>query len=153
MFANSMLDTSWAQRSRRGWMTLTSLGLQALAAASLLLLPLIGTSALPRLRPLSPPVSLAPPSGPPPTPSHPQSSAVSASKMWGNVRLAPQRIPIGVHNVVDDPAPPPLGASGWYVPGSTGSGDPMRFSTRSAPERNQHYLLHRRQLTWYDYRV
>lgn len=123
MFADSMLETSWAQRWRRGGMTLTSLGLQALAAAFLLLLPLIANSALPRLRPLSPPVSLAPPSGPPP-PSHPQSSAVSASKMWGNVRLAPQRIPIGVQNVVEDPAPPQLGASGSYVPGSTGSGDP-----------------------------
>jgi periplasmic protein TonB len=105
-------------------MTLTSLGLQALAAAVLLLLPLIATSALPRLRPLSPPVSLAPPSGPPPPPSHPQSSAVTPSKMLGNVLLAPQRIPIGVQNVVDDPAPPQLGASGSYVPGSTGSGDP-----------------------------
>jgi hypothetical protein len=57
MFADGMLETSWAQRSRRGWMTLTSLGLQALAAAFLLLLPLIGTTALPPLRPLSPPVS------------------------------------------------------------------------------------------------
>src|SRR6267378_4237385 len=124
MFADGMLETSWAQRSRRGWMTLTSLGLQALAAAFLLLLPLLGTTALPPLRPLSPPVSLAPPPGPPPTPSHPQSSAVSPREMLGNALLAPQRIPIGVHNVVDDPAPPPLGASGWYVPGSTGSGDP-----------------------------
>jgi periplasmic protein TonB len=123
MFADSMLETSWAQRSRRGCMTLTSLGLQALAAAFLLLLPLIGTTALPQLRPLSPPVSLAPPPGPPPTPSHPQSTAISPSKMSGNVLLAPRRIPIGVQNVVDDAAPPPLGASGLYAPGSTGSGD------------------------------
>ena len=124
MFADGMLETSWAQRSRRGWMTLTSLGLQALAAASLLLLPLIATTALPPLRPLSPAVSLAPPPGPPPTPSHPQSTAISASKMLGNVLLAPGRIPIGAQNVVDDPAPPQLDASGPYVPGSTGSGDP-----------------------------
>jgi protein TonB len=124
MFADSMLETSWGQRSRRGWMTLTSLGLQALAAAFLLLLPLIATTALPQLRPLSPPVSLAPPPGPPPTASHPQSGAASPRKMLGNVLLAPRRIPIGVQNVVDDPAPPQLGASGPYVPGSTGSGDP-----------------------------
>lgn len=124
MFADSMLETSWGQRSRRGWMTLTSLGLQALAAAFLLLLPLIGTTALPQLRPLSPPVSLAPSPGLPSMPSHPQSTAVSPSKMLGNLLLAPRRIPIGVQNVVDDTAPPQLGVSGPYVPGSTGSGDP-----------------------------
>src|ERR1700680_3833346 len=123
MFADSMLETSWGQRSRRGWMTLTSLGLQSLAAAFLLLLPLIATTGLPQLRPLSPPVSLAPPPGPPPTPSHPQSTAISPSKMLGNVLLAPRRIPIGVQNVVDDAAPPQLGASGPYAPGSTGSVD------------------------------
>jgi hypothetical protein len=123
MFADSMLETSWAQRSRRGWMTLTSLGLQALAAAFLLLLPLIGTTELPQLRPLSPPVSLAPPPGPDPTPSHLQSTAISPGKMLGNVLLAPRRIPSGVQNVADDAAPPQLGASGPYVPGSTGSGD------------------------------
>jgi protein TonB len=44
--------------------------------------------------------------------------------MWGNVLLAPRRIPVGVRNVVDDAAPPQLGAGGPYVPGSTGSGDP-----------------------------
>jgi protein TonB len=122
MFADSMLETAWAQRSRRGWMTLTSLGLQALAAAFLLLLPLIGTTELPQLRPLSPPVSLAPAPGPHPTPSHLQSTAISPGKMLGNVLLAPRRIPIGVQNVADDAAPPQLGASGPYVPGST-SGD------------------------------
>ena len=124
MFADSMLETSWAQRSRRGWMTLTSLGVQALAALFLLLLSMIGTTALPPLRPLSPPVSLAPPPGPPPPPSHPQSTAISRSKMLGNVTLAPRRIPIRAQNVVDDPTPPQLGASGPYAPGSTGSGDP-----------------------------
>ncbi len=59
MFADRLLEIVWAQGSRRGWMTLTSLGLQALAAAFLLLLPLMGTTALPQLRPLSPPVSVA----------------------------------------------------------------------------------------------
>src|ERR1700732_2322874 len=115
MFADSMLEPSWAHRPGGGWMTLTSLGLQTLAAAFLLLLPLIGTTALPQLRPLSPPVSLAPPPGPTPAPSHPQSTAISPRKMSGNVLLAPRRIPIGVQNVVDDAAPPPLSASGPYA--------------------------------------
>src|SRR6266851_528360 len=123
MFADRMLEPSWAQRWRRGGMTLTSLGVQATAAVFLLLLPLIPRSGLPQLRPLSPPVSLAPPPGLPPRPSHPQSTAVSPRKMLGNVLLAPRRIPVGVQNVVDDAAPPQLGASDPYVPGGTGSGD------------------------------
>ena len=127
MFADSLLETSWAQRSRRGWTTLSSLGLQALAAAFLLLLPLIPTTTFPQLRPLSPPVSLAPPPGPLPTSSHPQSTATSQSDMLGKVLLAPRRIPIGVRNVVDDTAAPQLGAGGPYVPGSTGSGDPNQM--------------------------
>jgi len=36
MFADSMLETSWAQRSRRSWMTLTSFGLQVLVVGLLL---------------------------------------------------------------------------------------------------------------------
>ena len=70
MFADRLLEAVWAQGSWRGWMTLTSSGLQAPAAAFLLLLPLMGTTALPQLRPLSPPVSVAPPPGPHPSPSH-----------------------------------------------------------------------------------
>jgi protein TonB len=124
MFADSMLEISWTQRLRRGWMTLTSFGLQALAAAILLLLPLIGTTALPQLRPLSPPVSLAPPPGPPPAPSHPRSTAIPQSNMLGNMLLAPRHIPTVVQNIADDVALPQLGTSGPYVPGSTGTGDP-----------------------------
>ena len=128
MFADSILETSWARPWRRGWMTLASLGLEALAAAFLLLLPLIPTTALPRLRPLSPPLSLAPAPGPPPTPSHPLSRAISQSNMWGSLLLAPRRIPIGIQNVADDLAPPQLGAGSPYVPGSTGSGDPNEIN-------------------------
>lgn len=124
MFADSMLETSWAQRSRRGWMTLTSFGLQAVAAGVLLLLPLIGTTALPQLRPLSPPVSLAPPPGPPPTPSHPPSTAISQSNMLGNVLLAPRHIPISIQDVVEDVPPPQFGPSGPYAQSGTGTGDP-----------------------------
>lgn len=49
MFADSLLDTGWHDRSRRGWSTLGSFAIQAVAVASLLLIPLIYTSHLPRL--------------------------------------------------------------------------------------------------------
>ena len=38
MFADGKLETSWAQRTRRSWTTLTSFGLQAVVIVCLLLL-------------------------------------------------------------------------------------------------------------------
>ena len=43
MFTASLLDSPWPNRSRRGWSTLASFAVQALAVGSLLLLPLIYT--------------------------------------------------------------------------------------------------------------
>ena len=57
MFADSMLETSWAQRTRRSWTTLTSFGLQALVIGLLLLLPLWKTVGLPSARVVSTPIS------------------------------------------------------------------------------------------------
>ena len=47
MFADSLLETSWAERGRRSWMTLTSFGLQAVIVGLLLLIPLLTTVGLP----------------------------------------------------------------------------------------------------------
>ena len=43
MFADSMLETSWAQRGRRSWTTLTSFGVQAVAIGVLLMIPILQT--------------------------------------------------------------------------------------------------------------
>src|ERR1022692_2036803 len=65
MFERSMfsdtLDSSWAERSRRGWTTLTSFGLQALVTSVLLLLPLLRPMGLPSFHQLSTPISLGQP--------------------------------------------------------------------------------------------
>jgi len=53
MFADSLLDTPWTARSRRGWTTLASFALQAAAAGVLLLLPLLYTQGLPQLQLMS----------------------------------------------------------------------------------------------------
>jgi len=58
MFTDSMLDVSWAQRSRRSLMTLTSFGLQAVVLSLLLLIPLLKTIVLPEVRTVSTPLSL-----------------------------------------------------------------------------------------------
>jgi hypothetical protein len=65
MFADSLLDTSWTDRSRRGWTTLVSFALQAAAAGALLLLPLLYTQALPQLQLMSALVAPTPPPAPP----------------------------------------------------------------------------------------
>ena len=49
MFADSFCDSGWSNRSHRGWTTLVSFALQALAVGCLLLLPLLYTQGLPRL--------------------------------------------------------------------------------------------------------
>src|SRR5271165_3842035 len=58
MFADSMLETSWAQRARRSWTTMTSFGLQAVIIGLLLLLPVLQTVGLPKARTVSTPISL-----------------------------------------------------------------------------------------------
>src|SRR4029077_8416506 len=60
------LDSSWDERSRRGLMTLTSFGLQALAVVVLLVLPLIRPQGLSSFRQLSTPISWGQPLGSPP---------------------------------------------------------------------------------------
>ena len=47
IFADSLLEMSWAQRTRRSWTTLTSFGLEILGIAVLLLLPVLKTVGLP----------------------------------------------------------------------------------------------------------
>ena len=151
MFADSMLETSWAQRWRRGGMTLTSLGVQATAAAFLLLLPLIPRSGLPQLRPLSPPVSLASPPGLPPPCLYIHSPPQSLpAKCWETC--------YSLHGVFQSVSrmssmTPQLGASDPYVPGGTGSGDTNEILNSIASGAKPAPPPPRRQLTWYDYRV
>lgn len=58
MFADCMLEASWAHRSRRSWTTLSSFGFQAVAIAVLLLLPILRNVVLPAARTVSTPVTL-----------------------------------------------------------------------------------------------
>jgi len=56
MFADSLLEVSWSQRSRRSWTTLTSFGLQTLVIGTLLILPLWKTVVVPVARMVSTPI-------------------------------------------------------------------------------------------------
>jgi protein TonB len=122
MFADSILETSWAQLSRRNWMTLTSFGLQAVVIGVLLLLPLIKPVALPFLRPLQTPVSLATAPAAPPVEPRTRSAAIPQSNLRSNVLMEPSRIPTVIANLAEDPGPPPVGISGAYIPGAPNAG-------------------------------
>jgi protein TonB len=124
MFADSMLDTSWAQRIRDSWTTLTSFGLQALVIGLLLLLPVLKTVGLPSARTVSTPISLGR-RAPMPLTGAPRVAAPStAQHNFANPRLvAPGHVPPLIAVVADDPSTEPPGGS--ETGGSElGNGDP-----------------------------
>jgi periplasmic protein TonB len=93
MFADSLLETSWAQRGRRSWTTLTSFGLQAVAIGLLLIIPILQTVGLPLARTVSTPISMGRPStAPPHSTEHFRSSAVQIVPYDGRLRF-PGHIP------------------------------------------------------------
>lgn len=117
MFAESLLDTSWADRSRRGWTTMASFGFLAFAVAVLMALPLLYTEALPQLQVMS---SLVVPAGrSEPAPVHQNSaSRPSTGPASNNFIHVPSQIPRGIHPETgpesgsgEIPGPPAIGSS------------------------------------------
>jgi protein TonB len=125
MFEQSLfshtLDSSWAERSRRGWTTLSSFGLQALVTAALLILPLLRPMGLPSFHQLSTPISLGQPMGGPP--ARPHSGSNHAPTNPTQIIFRPQSPPaIGRPTPLEE-GPPQIDGSDPYVP-SAGGGDP-----------------------------
>jgi periplasmic protein TonB len=110
MFADT-LHTSWLERSRRRWTTLTSFGLQALVIDLLLVLPLLRPAGLPTFRQLTVPISLGQPLAEPPAPAHSGVTAVAPSTLAVIFLRQPRTIPRGVPPT-DDDGPPKIG---WPV--------------------------------------
>jgi protein TonB len=123
MFADSLLESSWAQRSRRSWTTLSSFGLQTVITGILLLIPLLRPVALPFLKPLTTPVMLAPPPGLPPAQALPHTTIQTQSNMINNLIVAPRTIPSHILTVDETAPPPQIFTNGTGVPGGTGPGD------------------------------
>ncbi|HXM23805.1 MAG TPA: energy transducer TonB [Terriglobales bacterium] len=121
MFADSLLDTPWADRSRRGWTTLVSFALQAAAAGGLLLLPLFYTQGLPQFQLMAALVAPAPPPAPPaPGPLRNEHQTTSNVSSEGKM-IAPRSVPREILQVDEPNAPPPVDIGGLSVPGSTGN--------------------------------
>jgi protein TonB len=117
MFQDSFCDSSWADRSHRGWTTLASLAGQGVVLGSLLVLPLYYTAGLPRPQGMA--TLVAPAHGS----ALPQPAARPRSLSSGWVRLSldrrlrtPGRIP-GTTAPGEEVAPPRIGA------GLLGAGD------------------------------
>jgi protein TonB len=127
MFAESMLETSWAQRSRRSWTTVTSFGLQAVVVGVMIAIPLLTTVGVPLARVVSTPLMLGRRDpGPAPTTEHARSSGVQIISYAGRL-MAPGRIPSRVDRSGDTlPSGPDLGPT---IPGAVGPalGPPSGF--------------------------
>jgi len=137
MFADSMLETSWAHRSRRGWTTLTSFGVQAVLIALLMLIPILTTVGLPTARTVSTPISMGSRDpGPLQTTHRAHSAAVEIVPFTGRI-VAPGRVPKWIAKGDDSPAPGPAlfgNDIGSGLPIGSGPGLPLPFpGTRPLP--------------------
>jgi periplasmic protein TonB len=100
MFAESMLETSWAQRGQRSWTTFTSFAVQVVAVGIVLSIPLIQGVGIPLARTVSTPVTLGrytpglPPSA---DPAHaaPRPHTVQIIPYSGPL-MQPRNIPTGI---------------------------------------------------------
>ena len=118
----STLESTWDRSARRGWSTLASFGLQAMAVSLLLLVPLIWVQGPPKLVWFDPSRVLVPPSAPAPPspPNSPRRHATTSTNVAGEHLMPPPSIPnqiamLDEHQVA---AAPNLDGT----PGGTGTG-------------------------------
>ena len=121
MFADSLLDSPWADRSRRGWTTLASFALQAAAAGVLLLLPLLYTQGLPQLQLMAALVVPTPPPAPPPTHSVRNARQTTSNVASDGRVIAPRSVPREILHVNESDVSPPVELGGLGVTGGTGN--------------------------------
>jgi protein TonB len=122
MFADSFCDSGWANRPHRGWTTLASFGVQALAVGGLLVLPLLYTQGLPQLKFLEHGLAApAPPPGLPAPAEHVRHQASAASNLSSEGRMiTPPSVPREIAQLTETTAPAPVDASSLSVWGGTG---------------------------------
>ena len=107
MFAESMLETSWAQHSRRSWTTATSFGLQAIVIAVLLTIPVLTTVGVPLARTVSTPITMGRRDpGPAPVTGRAHHPAIPIVPIQGAI-MAPRRVPNGIDRSADAPSSGP----------------------------------------------
>jgi protein TonB len=123
MFAESMLETSWAQRTQRSWTTLTSFALQGSVLAGVLMISLMTTVGLPESRVLQPPISWGAPPPPLRNIAREHTTHLLQSNLSDNILIAPRSIPHQIR-MIDEIEPPPQVSynATQGVDGGTGNG-------------------------------
>ena len=132
MFA-ATVESSWAERARRGGTILSSFGLQALLTSLLLILPLLRQVGMPSFHPLSTPISLGQPAEEPAVKAHagPNFSSRRPAEFFFH---RPSPLPTGRLGPIDASAP--IGPDvGPYIPtrGTDQHGLPGLFSSGTQP--------------------
>jgi protein TonB len=122
MFADSFCDSGWSNRSHRGWTTLISFVVQALAVGCLLLLPLLYTQGLPRLALLAP-LLVPAPAPAVPTAQHANPPSIAQSNTVGIRLFSPTQIPQSI-NLLTETTPPLPMVDTTAIGVSHGTGDP-----------------------------
>jgi periplasmic protein TonB len=121
MFEDSLIESGGKLKTKRGWTSLLSFGIQIGIIVVMILIPLIFTEALPRTQLMT--FLVAPP--PPPPPPPPAAAPVKIVKVIqtdivnGQLRT-PTKIPQKVQMIKEDEAPPPVMASTGVVGGVPG---------------------------------
>ncbi|HTR67491.1 MAG TPA: energy transducer TonB [Terriglobales bacterium] len=118
MFADSLYDTPWDNRSHRGWTTLISFALQALLVACLLAIPLVFPRTVPQLLRHEEITLPAARLEPPPASTSARHFVKPQSNMLGTALVAPQSIPDKIQDVHEGSPPAQVDLSG--VVGATG---------------------------------
>ena len=108
MFADSFCDSDWSNRSHRGWTTLISFSLQAIAVGCLLLLPLLYSQGLPRLVSFTPLLAPAPPPALHPAQPHADSHSGAQESTAGIELVSPAQIPSTVSMAPETALPAPM---------------------------------------------
>jgi periplasmic protein TonB len=100
MFADALLDSQHAERSRRGWATLTSFGLQAIGVTILLVVPLLFNQGLPQIASVA---RVLVPVGPAPQVRPQETHTISggtgaAATTAGQILRVPREVPRTISN-------------------------------------------------------
>jgi periplasmic protein TonB len=119
MFADSLLESNWDNRSNRGWTTLASFAMQGLAVGILLMLPLIYSEGLPKLRLTTIGAAIGAPPGRPAEGARHETGRMRPVERTFEI-MAPLRIPPTIETGSEEIPIPDVDACAGCVPGGTG---------------------------------
>jgi len=122
MFEQSLVESTGRIRTRSRRYAVPSFLLEAALVTTLVLLPYLYPSALPRTSLTTP--LMAPPPPPAAAAPTPPTAAPAARPQALNV-YAPSRIPITIAHIVDPPPGPIVPGTAWLGPGVSGAGSPL----------------------------